>query len=98
VRAGFGPQETDMAKAPKCAHCGKAHLPSEIELSFRRPDPIFKLPKDKREGVHESDDVCRIRKERFFIRAVLPLPVKEWKRAYNIGVWVGSRTNVCSLS
>ena len=72
-----------------CASCGKAHELSDLELTFFRPDSIVAMPKDQREmDVKETDDLCSIRMERFFVRAVLPLPVEEWASDYAIGLWV----------
>lgn len=73
----------------KCATCGKIHPRDELELSFKRPDAVVALSKVQRESeVQESDDLCRIRSERFFIRAVLPLPVEGRDEPYRIGIWV----------
>ncbi len=73
----------------KCSTCGRIHLRDELELSFERPDAVAALPEGQRKSeVRESDDVCAIRSEQFFIRAVLPLPVHESKDPYRIGIWV----------
>ena len=73
----------------KCSQCGRVHSSSELELIFKRPDAVVALPEGQRRSeVKESDDLCAIRSERFFIRAVLPLPVREWEDPYRIGVWV----------
>lgn len=73
----------------KCSKCGKIHLRDELELSFQRPDAVVALPEAQRKlEVKESDDLCAIRSQQFFIRAVLPLPVREWKDPYRIGIWV----------
>jgi hypothetical protein len=73
----------------KCSHCGKVHARDELELSFLRPDAIAALPEAQRKSeVKESNDLCTIKGERFFVRAVLALPVREWKDPYRIGIWV----------
>ncbi len=73
----------------KCSKCGKVHSRNELELTFKRPDAVVALSEGQRRSeVKESDDLCAIRLERFFIRAVLPLPVKEWEDPYRIGIWV----------
>jgi len=60
-----------------------------MELTFRRPDDAASLTLEEREEfVQENSDLCVIKGERFFIRAVLPLPVDSRARAYNIGLWV----------
>jgi hypothetical protein len=78
----------------KCSQYGKIHARSELELTFKRPDVIASLPEgDRRSDVKESEDLCSLRSERFFIRAVLPLPVEEWKSPYRIGIWVEVQRN-----
>eukprot|EP00456_Euglypha_rotunda_P079916 TRINITY_DN7708_c0_g2_i2.p1 TRINITY_DN7708_c0_g2~~TRINITY_DN7708_c0_g2_i2.p1 ORF type:complete len:137 (+),score=13.75 TRINITY_DN7708_c0_g2_i2:138-548(+) len=37
--------------------------------------------------VQENSDLCETRAGRFFVRAVLPLPVEGWENPYNIGLW-----------
>lgn len=60
-----------------------------MELSFLRPDEVAGLTEEERgEHVHENSDLCVLNGERFFIRAVLPLPVASLERPYNIGLWV----------
>lgn len=72
-----------------CHQCGKDHPIDEMELSFRRPDAAASLTQEERERtVQESTDLCIISGTRFFIRAVLPLPVEDRERAYNLGLWV----------
>ncbi|WP_373388266.1 DUF2199 domain-containing protein [Pseudomonas alcaligenes] len=72
-----------------CECCGKDHPLEELELTFRRPDDVVSLSKKEREeSVHENDDLCVISDARFFIRALLPLPVKGRDLPYNIGIWV----------
>ncbi len=73
----------------KCSKCGKIHARNELELTFQRPDAVVELPESRRKSeVKESDDLCTIKWERFFIRAVLPLPVREWGDSYRLGIWV----------
>ncbi len=73
----------------KCSKCGKIHPRSELELTFLRPDAILAIPKEQRaEKVKETDDLCAIDLKRFFVRALLPLPVAGWEVPYNIGAWV----------
>ena len=72
-----------------CAKCGKDHPLEEMELTFRRPDDAASLsPEERSEFLQENDDLCIIRGERFFIRAVLPLPVDSRADPYRIGLWV----------
>ena len=82
------------SKTAVCSVCGKTHPKAESELFFQRPDVIFEIPKDKRAKLcKESDDLCvlwgkGLKRDRHFVRAVLPLPVSGRDRPYRIGVWV----------
>jgi hypothetical protein len=82
------------AKSATCAVCGKRHPIAESELFFQRPDPIWGLSKSERpKRCKESDDLCVLwgeegKRDRHFVRAVLPLPVSGRDRPYRIGVWV----------
>ncbi len=72
-----------------CECCGQDHPLEELELTFRRPDAVVSLSKEEREeSVHENDDLCVIGDTRFFIRALLPLPIEGREIPYNIGIWV----------
>ncbi|MCA9402671.1 MAG: DUF2199 domain-containing protein [Candidatus Omnitrophica bacterium] len=72
-----------------CSVCGEFHPQAEMELAFRRPDLVCELPVAEREAdCLESDDICILRKEHYFIRAVLPMPVADRKEPYRIGLWV----------
>jgi hypothetical protein len=60
-----------------------------MELIFRRPDDAANLsPEDRARLVQESSDLCVIEGKRFFIRALLPLPVASREAPYCIGLWV----------
>ena len=72
-----------------CAKCGEDHPLEEMELTFRRPDDAASLsPDERKEFLQENSDLCIIKGERFFIRAVLPLPVDSRAEPYRIGLWV----------
>lgn len=72
-----------------CSVCGEYHPVSDMELSFRRPDRICEMPEAEREAeCQESDDICVIRREHFFVRGVLPLPIPGGNQPYRIGLWV----------
>ena len=72
-----------------CAKCGVEHPLEEMELTFRRPDDAAKLSEEERlRLLRENSDLCIIGEERFFIRAVLPLPVESREDPYCIGLWV----------
>lgn len=75
-----------------CNECGKEHVADEIELIFKQPDPVAALSLESRAAeVQENRDLCIIKAERFFVRAVLPLPVLQRDQPYNLGVWVELR-------
>jgi hypothetical protein len=73
----------------KCAQCGEEHAVEDMELTFLRPDDAASLTKEERAlKVQESSDMCVIEGKRFFVRILLPLPVMDNERPYNIGLWV----------
>jgi len=72
-----------------CSKCGVEHPLEDMELTFRRPDDVANLSAGDRERlVRENSDLCVIEKDRFFVRAVLPLPVESRQLPYCIGLWV----------
>jgi len=72
-----------------CTQCGIEHPPSEMELSFHRPDDVAALSAPEREQrVLANDDLCILDGQRFFVRGVLPLRVRDWPQPYQIGLWV----------
>lgn len=73
----------------KCSQCGEVHGVDEMELTFQRPDIAAQLtPEQRAQRVQENSDLCVLDGERFFVRAVFPLPVESSERSYNIGLWV----------
>lgn len=77
-----------MSGQAACTCCGKIHRLDELELCYRRPDPVVALGREERDATaRETDDLCSIGEDHYFIRAVLPLPVWERERSYNLGVW-----------
>jgi hypothetical protein len=76
-------------KTLRCSVCGEYHLASETELFFRRPDAIISLTEDERTTrCKESDDLCVIKWERYFVRGVIPIKVEGREVNYCIGAWV----------
>jgi hypothetical protein len=72
----------------RCAECDAEHrgLP---DLAFRLPDDAFAIPEDERPArLRSSNDLCIVDGERHFVRAVLPVPVRETDYEYCFGVWV----------
>lgn len=60
-----------------------------MELTFRRPEDVAKLSVDDRARlVRANDDLCVVDGKRFFVRALLPLPVESREHPYCIGLWV----------
>lgn len=74
---------------PICSDCGQEHPLQSLELTFLRPDVVAELEGTDRESrVQENDDICILDGERFFVRALLPLPVLEKAQPYNVCLWV----------
>lgn len=74
---------------PVCEQCGIEHALDELELSFKRPDATAELsPEERNSTVQENTDLSVLSGERFFVRAVMPIPVLGWSRPYNFGIWV----------
>jgi hypothetical protein len=59
-----------------------------MELTFGLPDDALVLSWTAPERLRIDDDVCVIDAERYFLRAVLPLPVAGRVHPYRIGLWV----------
>jgi hypothetical protein len=77
-----------VATERPCVSCGKVHSIDDLELTFKRPDVIFALPSAERESrTKETDDLCALDWQRYFVRAVLPLPVHGRDADYCLGVW-----------
>jgi len=71
-----------------CSTCGKVHSLGDSERVFGLPDEIFALSKAERsERCHINTDLCALDQERFFVRGLLPLPVKGRAQAYRVGIW-----------
>jgi hypothetical protein len=77
-----------MSKEVRCSTCGKIHSLESSELVFELPDVIFALTEEVRaQRCDLSADYCALDRERFFLRGLLPFPVKGRSIAYRIGVW-----------
>jgi hypothetical protein len=78
-----------MTDDVQCSQCGELHSRSELELTFKRPDAIVALSDERRKvDAKETEDLCAIWPDRFFIRGVLPLQVSGRHDPYRIGIWV----------
>lgn len=76
---------TDMIA---CACCGEPAPVSALELSFRLPDEVFQLSKAERDArCRLSSEYIVLNDNRFFIRALIPLPVHGRVEPYHIGIW-----------
>ncbi len=77
------------SESAACRQCGEIHVLEDLELTYVRPDMVVELPDDERQSdVKESNDLCVVRGEHFFVRATLPLPVLGRDQPYRLGVWV----------
>ncbi len=78
----------------RCASCGKEHNLSELEPSFDRPDAYFEVPAgDRAARTLNTAGLCAIRgadaePNRYFVRVVLPVPVRGEARRFCWGIWV----------
>ncbi len=78
----------------RCATCGEEHDWSTMEPSFERPDAYWEVPEAERPHrtlAGRSD--CRIRdaadtEPRYFLRVMVPVPVRGEARECNWGLWV----------
>src|SRR3954468_15998562 len=77
----------------RCASCGKEHDLSELEPSFDRPDAYFDVPAEERAArTLNTAGLCAIRgrdvePNRYFVRVVLPVPVRGEERRFCWGIW-----------
>jgi hypothetical protein len=77
-----------------CPDCGAAHELWEMEPSYRWPDAYLAVPPPERAertiagrdycGVRDADDESR----QYFLRALLPIPVRGEATPCSWGVWV----------
>ncbi len=76
-----------------CPHCGDIHDVSDLEPSFRRPDPFVAVPRDERPfRTLDGNDHCAIRdladaERRYFLRVLLPIPVRGRDKPCSWGIW-----------
>ena len=80
----------------KCPQCETEH--ELLEPAFRRPDEVFRLPREDRASrVDEDDDLCRMRVSldsevpavyRYFLRTVLPVRIPDVDDFTQWGIWV----------
>lgn len=71
----------------KCSACNEWHdgLP---DMGYDQPDYAANVPKGERSTrVMLTSDLCSVDKEFFFIRCVLPLPIRGTDENFGWGVW-----------
>jgi len=73
----------------KCPCCEIMVPADNIELSLIRPDDIAIMDEDEIEKTcRYNDEIYIYEEEYFYIRGILPLPIHDMDRDYNLGVWV----------
>ena len=78
----------------QCAKCGTSHDAAELEPAFDAPSAYYLVPEGERArrtlltpdkcAVRDAEDTSR----RYFLRAVMPVPVRGEARPCYWGVWV----------
>lgn len=75
-----------------CEVCGKAHAGALRDIRMSLPQPIFLLDEEDRERLAwVGDDTAILRErdgERFFVRALLELPIYGEEGYFGYGSWV----------
>lgn len=75
-----------------CEVCGRAHAGETRDIRLSLPDPIFLLDEHEREQrARVSDDSAVLQGkhgERFFVRALLELPVEGEEGYFGYGSWI----------
>ena len=82
-----------------CEVCGETHAGETRDIRMGLPDPIFRLDEDERERrAYVDGDFAALDGERFFVRALLELPIDGEDGYFGYGAWVEvSREDVESL-
>lgn len=75
-----------MFRRTVCSGCGHTHRTDVLALSFRLPDPVLPVWPRRRRFRMTSETVI-LDASRYFIRGLLPLPVRPGERTYFIGAW-----------
>ena len=72
-----------------CQTCGQRHEGLPTDFGFRLPDEVHELTYlDQYRRARRNSDLCTLDESRYFIRAVLPLPMPETDNEFRWGVWV----------
>ena len=78
----------------RCATCGAEHDWDNMEPCYERPDAYWAIPEAERpQRTIAGRSECRIRdladtERRFFLRVLLPIPIRGEARSCNWGIWV----------
>lgn len=73
-----------------CSVCGEYHDELTLDIRLGLPDDVFVLSAEERErATEQGDDWCILRagQSRFFIRALLEIPVPELETYFGYGLW-----------
>jgi len=71
-----------------CPHCGKSHEGDPTDWGWTLPDEVWEIPEDKRKDEAKfNTDLCQWG-ERYFIRAMLPIPFLDREGYFGWGAWV----------
>ena len=76
-----------------CSVCGERHDDEPRDIRCGLPDAVFRLGEhERRERAEAGDDWCRFVDEtgaaRFYLRALLHLPIADTTDDFRFGVWV----------
>ena len=72
----------------KCPCCGRDVDPTQMDVAFRLPDPIFDLAGDEREArARVHSDLCSLDDTRYFIRGVIYVRIQRLDSEFGWGVW-----------
>lgn len=76
-----------MAEAFSCPICGDRHDDLSRDWGYGLPDEVWALPEEERDSqVRFNDDLCQWG-ERYFIRCILPVPLKGTDDYFGWGPW-----------
>jgi hypothetical protein len=76
-----------MAEEFSCAICGGRHAGLSKDWGYGLPDEVWALPEEERDSqARFNDDLCQWG-DRFFIRCILPMPLKGTDDYFGWGAW-----------
>ena len=91
-----------MTDTAICSECGAVHSRADVELAFKLPDAIFALSAEERDArCIVGKEECTLDGQRYFLRGLIPIPVRGRERVYCIGAWAeidaATRTRIREL-